>query len=157
MPQRFAIAHAQTFRRWIITWRTYYLKMRFEKRTIPHTTWTNEQELHVLPSLTVRQKWIEEKAPLKQGHVVLVTDDNLPRAKWTLGKIWNLSKVLKQMRCTCSFLCLWWLAAFRCLQCCRACSSMFGMSCCGLLFTWACPGQWLVFLFSGVIDILHVS
>ena len=33
-------------------------------------------------------------------------------------------------------LCLSWLATFRCLQCCQACYAMFGMSFCGLLFTW---------------------
>ncbi|RUA04970.1 MAG: hypothetical protein DSY43_05555 [Gammaproteobacteria bacterium] len=40
-----------------------------------------------LPSLTVRQKWTEEMKPLKENDVVLITDDNVSRGHWRLGKV----------------------------------------------------------------------
>ncbi len=41
------------------------------------------------PQLTVRQKWIKERQALKANDVVLVTDDNIPRGKWVMGKTEN--------------------------------------------------------------------
>ncbi|KAL9967288.1 hypothetical protein ACROYT_G025485 [Oculina patagonica] len=40
-----------------------------------------------LPSLTVRQKWTKEEIPLKERDVVLVSEDNVSRGKWKLGKV----------------------------------------------------------------------
>ena len=39
-----------------------------------------------LPRLTVR-KWLEETPLLKKKDTVLISDDNLPRGKWLLGKV----------------------------------------------------------------------
>ena len=40
-----------------------------------------------LPGLTVRQKWTREEIPLKENDVVLISEDNLPRGKWRIGKV----------------------------------------------------------------------
>ena len=40
-----------------------------------------------LPSLTLRQKWTQEMTPLKENDVVLITDDNISRGRWRLGKV----------------------------------------------------------------------
>ncbi|KAL9965607.1 hypothetical protein ACROYT_G029432 [Oculina patagonica] len=40
-----------------------------------------------LPSLTVRQKWTKEEIPLKERDIVLVSEDNVSRGKWKLGKV----------------------------------------------------------------------
>ncbi|XP_028412339.1 uncharacterized protein LOC114535156 [Dendronephthya gigantea] len=38
-----------------------------------------------LPQLTIRQKWLEEKPPLKVGDVVLMSEDNVKRGNWPLA------------------------------------------------------------------------
>lgn len=45
-----------------------------------------------LPRLTVRQKWREEKPPLKVGDVVLISEDNVKRGKWPLGVVQEVHK-----------------------------------------------------------------
>jgi hypothetical protein len=40
-----------------------------------------------LPNLTVAQKWRTEKRSLKEGDVVIVVDDSLPRGLWPLGRV----------------------------------------------------------------------
>ena len=40
-----------------------------------------------MPGLTVCQKWTREEIPLKENDVVLISEDNLPRAKWRISKV----------------------------------------------------------------------
>ena len=40
-----------------------------------------------LPGLTVRQKWTGEEIQLKENDIVLISEDNLPRGKWRIGKV----------------------------------------------------------------------
>lgn len=43
-----------------------------------------------LPNLNVRKKWKTEEPPLKVGDVVLVSEDKIPRSKWTIAKVEEL-------------------------------------------------------------------
>ena len=45
-----------------------------------------------LPKLTVRQKWWSEKSPLKEGDVVLISEDNVKRGNWPLGLVEKVHK-----------------------------------------------------------------
>ena len=58
---------------------------RYQQRLQSHfwSRWLSEY----LPGLTVRQRWTKEEIPLKQNDVVLISEDNIPRGKWKLGKI----------------------------------------------------------------------
>ena len=38
-----------------------------------------------LPKLTIRQKWLEERPPLKVGDIVLISEDNVKRGNWPLA------------------------------------------------------------------------
>ena len=60
-------------------------RYRYQQRVLNHfwQRWLREY----LPTLNMRQKWLKEHDPLKVGDVVLMTDDNLPRSKWNIGKI----------------------------------------------------------------------
>ena len=40
-----------------------------------------------LQSLQVRPKWNNEKVNIKEGDVVIIRDDNLPRNQWLLGRV----------------------------------------------------------------------
>ena len=40
-----------------------------------------------LATLNTRKKWRETRDKLKTGDVVLVVDQNAPRAKWDLGRV----------------------------------------------------------------------
>lgn len=42
---------------------------------------------HYLPGLQVRQKWQTESANLQVGDVVMIVDNQLPRAMWPVGKV----------------------------------------------------------------------
>ena len=69
--------------------RTAELKLsdryRYQQRLQPHfwSRWLKEY----LPGLTVRQRWTKEEIPLKEKDVVLVSEDNVSRGKWRLGKV----------------------------------------------------------------------
>ena len=40
-----------------------------------------------MPGLTVCQKWTTEEIPLKENDVVLISEENLRREKWRIGKV----------------------------------------------------------------------
>ena len=40
-----------------------------------------------MPGLALHQKWVKEEVPLKEKDVVLISDDNIPRGKWRIGKV----------------------------------------------------------------------
>lgn len=42
---------------------------------------------YYLPGLQARQKWRTESANLKVGDVVMIVDNQLPRALWPVGKV----------------------------------------------------------------------
>ncbi|XP_031638945.1 uncharacterized protein LOC116351048 [Contarinia nasturtii] len=48
--------------------------------------WHNEYLAHLLP----RKKWRQEREPIKVGQLVVVKDENLPPARWLLGRIIEL-------------------------------------------------------------------
>jgi len=60
-------------------------RYRYQQRLQNHfwSRWLQEY----LPSLTIRQKWTKEEIPLKEKDVVLVSEDNISRGKWRLGKV----------------------------------------------------------------------
>ena len=60
-------------------------RYRYQQRLQNHfwSRWLREY----LPGLTVRQKWTREEIPLKENDVVLISEDNLPRGKWRIGKV----------------------------------------------------------------------
>ena len=61
-------------RRWR---RVQYLADQFWKR------WSREY----LRSIIIRQKWLSKKRNFQVGDVVLLIDNNLPRAQWSIGRI----------------------------------------------------------------------
>jgi hypothetical protein len=66
---------ADTYRR---RWRhVQHLADRFWQR------WTKQY----LPILQLRQKWIQPARNLVEGDIILITDENLPRKVWPLGRI----------------------------------------------------------------------
>ena len=40
-----------------------------------------------LPLLSVRSKWQEENPPIREGDIVLVSDDNVSRTKWPMARV----------------------------------------------------------------------
>ncbi|KAL9961530.1 hypothetical protein ACROYT_G030487 [Oculina patagonica] len=59
-------------------WRkVQYLADVFWKR------WINEY----LPSLTERGKWLRDQRKVRVGDLVLVLEENVPRNKWTVGRV----------------------------------------------------------------------
>lgn len=60
-------------------------RYRYQQRLQNHfwSRWLQEY----LPSLTNQQKWTKEEIPLKEKDVVLVSEDNISRGKWRLGKV----------------------------------------------------------------------
>ena len=60
-------------------------RYRYQQRLQNHfwSRWLREY----LPRLTVRQKWTRGEIPLKENDVVLISEDNLPRGKWRIGKV----------------------------------------------------------------------
>ena len=60
-------------------------RFRYQQRLQSHFwfRWLREY----LPGLTVHQQWTKEEVPLKQSGVVLISEDDIPRGKWKLGKI----------------------------------------------------------------------
>lgn len=69
---------------------TYSLKRIFEeqKKLIEHfwQRWRNEY----LTTLVQRKKWTEEKEHIKIGQLVVIKDENLPPARWLMGRIIEL-------------------------------------------------------------------
>ncbi|CAB4011613.1 Hypothetical predicted protein [Paramuricea clavata] len=60
-----------------LTSQVQHLTNEFWKR------WRNE----FLQNLQPRQKWTKEKRNFKEGDVVLLKDNDLPRNKWSLAKV----------------------------------------------------------------------
>ena len=60
-------------------------RYRYQQRLQDHfwSRWVREY----LPRLTVRQKWTREEIPLKENDVFLISEDNLPRGKWRIGRV----------------------------------------------------------------------
>ena len=60
-------------------------RYRYQQRLQNHfwSRWLQEY----LPGLTVRQKWFKDEKPLKVKDVVLISEDNIPRGKWRIGKV----------------------------------------------------------------------
>ena len=60
-------------------------RYRYQQRIQNHfwSRWLQEY----LPGLTVRQKWFKDEKPLKEKDVVLISEDNIPRGKWRIGKV----------------------------------------------------------------------
>lgn len=60
-------------------------RYRYQQRLQNHfwSRWLQEY----LPGLTVRQKWFKDEKPLKEKDVVLISEDNIPRGKWRIGKV----------------------------------------------------------------------
>ena len=63
-------------------------RFRYQQRLKQHF-WKRWQQEY-LPSLTVRQKWNKVLPPLQENDIVLITDDNLSRIKWKIGKVEKL-------------------------------------------------------------------
>ena len=40
-----------------------------------------------LPTLQARQKWMKSKTDIRQGDIVLVAEQNIPRGQWPLGRV----------------------------------------------------------------------
>jgi hypothetical protein len=40
-----------------------------------------------LPSIIERRKWLQSRANLKEGDIVLIADPNTPRGQWPVGHI----------------------------------------------------------------------
>ena len=57
-------------------------RYRYQRRLQNHF-WLQDY----LPSLWIRQRWTKEEIPLKEKDVVLVSEDNISRGKWRLGKV----------------------------------------------------------------------
>ncbi len=70
---------------------------KFEQRDIYRRRWKHVQfladnfwrrwVLEYLPNLQLRQKWLKEKPNLKDGDIVLIIDENMPRRMWPLGRV----------------------------------------------------------------------
>ena len=60
-------------------------RYRYQQRLQNHfwSRWLQEY----LPSLTIRQRWTKEEIPLKEKDVLWVSEDNISRGKWRLGKV----------------------------------------------------------------------
>ena len=43
-----------------------------------------------IPSLQERQKWHKTQRNLQTGELVLITDDNVPRHQWPIGRVTNV-------------------------------------------------------------------
>lgn len=71
---------------------SYSLKRMFDeqKKIIEHfwQRWNNEYLTTLLP----RKKWTQEKEHIKVGQLVVIKDENLPPARWLLGRIVELIK-----------------------------------------------------------------
>ncbi|CAB3984427.1 Hypothetical predicted protein [Paramuricea clavata] len=56
------------------------------RQNVLNRFWTERWLAEYLPKLAVRQKWWSEKSPIKEGDVVLISEDNVKRGKlaaWT--------------------------------------------------------------------------
>lgn len=64
-------------------------KVRIEQRKMLEKFW-QRWSVDYLSTLQQRKKWRKEKEHFKIGQIVLIKDDNLPPAKWLMGRIVKL-------------------------------------------------------------------
>lgn len=64
-------------------------KVRYEQRKLLESFW-KKWSVDYLLTLQQRKKWRREKEHYKVGQIVIIKDDNLPPAKWALGRIEKL-------------------------------------------------------------------
>ena len=53
-----------------------------------------------MPQLQVRQKWRHTAIPLKVNDIVLVSEDNVPRRAWPMGRVVELCSSKDGLICT---------------------------------------------------------
>ena len=64
-----------------------YMRRRWRRvQYLANLFWTRWRREY-LSTLQVRQKWQEESRNIKPGDVVLLTDENLPRNDWSMGRV----------------------------------------------------------------------
>ena len=64
---------------------TLHIRYLYQQKLINHfwQRWWGEY----LQQLSVRQKWVNEQPALKIGDVVLISEGNVSRGKWPMGRV----------------------------------------------------------------------